>query len=165
MDEVVKSALLSFADEALDGSWSGKGEHEAVSLFTFGYLLGEVRGDGPLYDPTQIGIEFRIPNVPKAGTESFKKKIRKDIVIWPAPRMTCWDGNDEPTEPPSAVLEWKYRKNGMSRYDVEFLKRFTGRYPTATGYAVTANSPGMEFTLSCTRVEEGKAQPQWLFLE
>ncbi len=46
MDDVLRSALTSFAEEALASDWRGRREREAVSLFKFGHLLREVRVQG-----------------------------------------------------------------------------------------------------------------------
>lgn len=67
-DDIVRHSLSTLAAEALNGSWNGRRERELISLYAFGYLLQEVRSDGPLFDPTQIGIEFPVPQLaPKMG--------------------------------------------------------------------------------------------------
>jgi len=61
IDDIVRRALVSFATQDLNGSWTGRREREAVSLFVFGHLLREVDPTGFLCDPAQIGIEYPVP--------------------------------------------------------------------------------------------------------
>lgn len=166
LDEPVRSALKAFADDALDGSWSGRREREAVSLFAFGPLLDQISQNGFLEDSSQIGIEIAIPQVTVGNEDQKSKKsqVCKDLVIWPEPRMTCWDQNGNPTIVPAAVLEWKFDSNRVSRRDVGWLKAFTSEYENCVGYAVTANPPESEFTLSCTRVTATQEQPEWVYV-
>lgn len=165
-DGPVYSALERFADNFLDGSWNGQREHEAVSAFAFGPLLQEIDSNGLLNDSLQIGMEFTVPQVTRPGESSDGKKnqVFKDLVIWDEPRMTCWDSQDNPTIFPAAIIEWKYLKNSISEYDVDWLKAFTTEYPDCIGYAVTANQPKAEFRLSCTRISNGQEQPEWLHI-
>lgn len=167
LDTEIYSALSVFATEILESSWDGRREREAVSTFAFGPLLERINPDGFLTDPTQIGLEVPVPQVvlPAEDGTGKKRQVCKDLVIWENPRMTCWDSEDDPTIPPSAILEWKFSTNGISERDVRWLTAFTSEYPDCTGYAVTANRPGSPFILSCTRVSGGDAEPEWLHLE
>ena len=163
-DGEVYSALEGFASSELDGSWSGQREREAVSLFAFGTLLDEVSSRGLLQDSRQIGIEMAIPQVTLPGEDSSRKKsqVCKDVVLWPKPKMTCWDEDGAPTRLPAAVIEWKYGDSEIFEGDVNWLKAFTDQYSTCVGYAVTANQSVSPFTLSCTRVADGNTEPEWL---
>jgi hypothetical protein len=165
-DESIRSALTAFADEELDGSWNGKREREAVSLFSFGSLVHEVSPEGDLYDSKQIGLEVPVPQVTAEGEDAKRKKnqVCKDVVIWPNPRMTCWDTCDNPTVPPAVVIEWKFDRASIYDYDVTWLESFTKKYPDCTGYAVTANQPSTRFSLSCTRIADGQRKPEWLYI-
>lgn len=165
-DEPVRSALSAFAGELLDGSWTGRREREAVSMFAFGPLLQQMDPDGFLKGPMRIGLEVPIPQVTLPGEESRNKKnqVCKDPVIWDEPQMTCWDEQDEPIVSPGAVLEWKFQSNYISERDVDWLKAFTSEYPDCVGYAVTGNLPGSEFLLSCTRVSTGQEQSEWVHI-
>lgn len=170
LDNILHRTLLSFAAEALDGSWTGRREREAVSLFVFGHLLREVNPMGFLRDPAQIGIEFPVPQLDVvkvtaiSGRTGSKLQVCKDVVIWSKPRMTCWDSKGCPTVAPSAILEWKFNAPAVYGPDVAWLQSFSATHSGFVGYAITANPPGGRFKLSCTRVEEGEIEPEWLFL-
>lgn len=166
LDEPVRSALIAFAEEELDGSWTGVREREAVSLFSFGALLDEVHSDSSLHDSRQVGLEVPIPQVTVDGEDAEGKKdqVCKDVVIWPTARMTCWDNRGNPTIPPSGVIEWKFDRASIYEDDVNWLEAFTEEYPNCVGYAVTANQPSSRFTLSCTRVSEDQRQPEWVYV-
>lgn len=166
LDEPVHSALTAFANNTLDETWSGQREREAVSLFAFGALLNQIDSAGPLKDPTQIGLEVPVPQVTLEDEDGQRKKnqVCKDVVIWPEPRMTCWDTDGNPTRTPAAVIEWKFDRASIYQYDVEWLNTFTSKYSDCVGYAVTANPPGSKFILSCTRVADGKEQPKWIYI-
>lgn len=164
LDDAVRSALETFAEDALDGSWSGQREREAVSLFAFGALVDQVGPQGFLNDPRQIGLEVPIPQVTVGDENSTNKKdqVCKDVIIWPEPRMTCWDERQQPTIPPVAVVEWKFNRASIYGDDVDWLEAFTEQYPDCVGYAVSGNQPSSRFTLSCTRVSASGIQPKWV---
>ncbi len=164
MDDVLRSALTSFAREALAGDWRGRREREAVSLFAFGHLLHEVLAGTALYDPAQITIEFPVPQITgrDGAAVSAKSQVCKDLVIWSHPAMTCWDEEGRPTVPPAAILEWKFDLPTVCEPDVEWLQAFTKLYPETVGYAITANRPGGGLLLDCVRVAEGVAEREWL---
>lgn len=165
IDTTIQSALFSFADEVLDGSWSGQREREAVSLFAFGPLLRQVDPEAFLKDPTQIGLEVPVPQVAVGDDESHgrrKRQVCKDLIIWPEPQMTCWDRNNDPTVPPAAVLEWKFDSDGVSQRDLDWLTAFTINYSSCVGYAITANPPKSDFRLTCTRISANQEQPEWV---
>lgn len=164
MDDVVRSALISFANESLAGDWRGRREREAVSLFAFRHLLREVHPKGPLFDSAQITIEFPVPQVKGCdGAPALtKRQVCKDLVIWPQPGMTCWDDAGRPTIPPAALLEWKFGVPTVHEPDVEWLQRFTKAYPETVGYAISANRPGGGFLLGCVRVADGVVEREWL---
>lgn len=78
--------------------------------------------------------------------------------------MTCWDKLGNPTVPPAAILEWKYDEKSVYQNDIDWLKAFSAIYPLFVGYAVTVNPRTRKFRLSCTRIENGCAQEEWLHL-
>lgn len=164
IDEPVRSALDTFVEEELAGSWNGRREREAVSLFAFGALVNQVNTEGALRDPRQIGLEVPVPQVTMDGENGADKKdqVCKDVVIWPDPGMTCWDENHNPTVAPVAIIEWKFDRASIYDANVDWLEAFTETYPNCTGYAVTANQPPSRFTISCTRVTARQTQPKWL---
>jgi len=166
-DEAVRPALNLLADDALDGSWSGRREREVVSLFAFGPLLDQIGQNRFLTDTGQVGIEIAIPQV-AVGDEDIegkKSQVCKYLLIWPEPHMTCWDQDGNPTKAPAAVVEWKYGQSDVYQGDVDWLKAFTNEYPDCVGYAVTADQSSSDFTLSCTRVEGGQKEAEWLYIE
>jgi hypothetical protein len=168
IDDVVRRSLTAFCDDVLDGSWSGRREREAVSLYSFGFLQREVREDGFLRDPTQIAIECAVPQLDGeaaraiSGRSGSKEQVCKDLVLWPEPRMTCWDQESRPRVAPSAILEWKFGRDGVSRRDVQWLSSYCDKFPDFIGYAVTANQPGRGFRLSCSRIRIGRVEPKWI---
>ena len=164
LDETVQSALDTFVDEALDGSWDGRREREAVSLFAFGALVEQVNTEGILRDSRQIGLEVPVPQVTVGDENSAnnKNQVCKDVVIWSEPGMTCWDESHDPTVPPVAIIEWKFDRASIYDADVSWLEAFTAEYPNCIGYAVTANQQSSRFTLSCTRVTNRQTQAKWL---
>lgn len=165
-DDPVESALTTFAAEELDGSWSGRREREAVSLFSFGALVEEIDINGPLHNSRQIGLEVPVPQVtlPEEDADGKKDQVCKDVVVWPEPRMTCWDSRGLPTTPPAAIIEWKFDRASIYQDDVEWLSAFTEQYPDCVGYAVSANQRASRFTLSCTKISGGERQPEWIHI-
>ena len=166
IDKSIQSALSNFADEELDGSWSGQREREAVSLFAFGALIEQVDTSGVISSSRQIGLEVPVPQVTldDEGGSNKKNQVCKDLVIWPKARMTCWDDNQNPTVPPMAIVEWKFDRASIYDADVSWLKAFTKEYSNCIGYAVTANQPCSRFTLSCTRVSANQTRSKWLHI-
>lgn len=159
--------MVSFAQNTLAGSWRGRREREAVSQFAFGHLLQEVAADRFLSHPAQIAIEFPVPQVDAGDAQQdrvCKAQVCKDLVIWPEPGMTCWDAEGLPTVPPAAILEWKFGAAAVHEPDIEWLRMFTLRFPSTTGYAITANRPGAPFLLDCVRIERGAVVREWLRL-
>jgi hypothetical protein len=81
LDKLIRTALTEFAADLSSRKWHGR-ENELVNLFTFGHLLRlgcPPRGN---LDPTQIGIEVAVPQLPYWG-KNPKRDVRKDLVIWP----------------------------------------------------------------------------------
>ena len=123
IDEIVRQSLTEFVSDIFQLPWSGRREREAVSLYVLGYLIKHVKSDGFLKDPTQIGIEFTVPQISKemqtqiSGSNNPKAQVYKDVVIWPKPKMTCWDSNGKPTISPSAILQWKFNKKDVDGKD------------------------------------------------
>jgi len=78
--------------------------------------------------------------------------------------MTCWDAFGLATVAPSAILEWKFGASAICEPDVAWLKAFSVEHPGFIGYALTANTPSINFRLSCTRVTAGTAKSQWVHI-
>ena len=168
LDDIIRDSLVAFALEALEGPWTGRREREAISLYAFGFLLKQVKRDGVLNDPAQIGIEFPVPQVVSSvemngiGRRREKLQVCKDLVIWPRPAMTCWDQAGQPNVSPIAILEWKFGVETTSRHDLEWLKAFSRNRPEFTGFAISANRPGASFLMKVAKVTGGEAYPDWL---
>lgn len=160
IDDIVRESLVEFVEDVFSSSWWGK-EREAVSLFSFGYLVKRCRKGSVLYDPAQIGIEVRVP---KPDSFGLKREVCKDMVIWPAPGMTCWDENNKPTRQPLSVLEWKVHAPGVSARDLEWLRAFSVRRPDFIGYALCLNLDGKDFRLRCARIQNEIQNTNWLEL-
>ena len=166
--DIIRDSLVAFALEALEGPWTGRREREAISLYAFGFLLKQVKSDGVLNDPAQIGIEFPVPQVVSTvemngiGRRREKLQVCKDLVIWPRPAMTCWDQAGQPNVSPIAILEWKFGVETTSRHDLEWLKAFSRNRPEFTGFAISANRPGSSFLMKVAEVTGGKAYLDWL---
>ena len=158
IDDIVRRSLSSFAKEALDGSWSGRREREAVSFYVFRYLLLEVHKDGFLKDAAQIGIEYPVPQIAGSG----KDQVCKDVVLWTDPGMTCWDEAGQPKIAPAAILEWKFGEPGVDERDVAWLNAFSKGRRAFVGYAVTIRRPGSDWKLRCARVVDGVEERDWL---
>lgn len=156
IDNTIKAAISKFTEYVFSTSWKGK-EREAVSLFAFGFLLQQCFPEGVLYDPAQIGIEVRVPKAPTLG---IKREICKDLVIWSSPCATCWSEGEQPV----AILEWKVNFPRIFPGDVEWLIDFSTGRPDFIGYAITLDLENRNFRLSCTRVRNRKACPEWLIL-
>ena len=168
IDAIVRTALEELIREMTAFGWSGQREREIVSLFCFGPLLSQVRAGAVLHDPRQIGIEVAVPQVSSqrqlSGRSGSKQQVTKDIVLWSAPRQTCWDSFCAPTVRPIAVLEWKHNVSRASAYDLGWLQAFSADAPTFAGYAVTSGGTGRHFHLNCSRVHLGAVDSEWLTL-
>jgi hypothetical protein len=166
LDDIVRQSLTEFVEDIFETAWLGR-EREAISLFVLGHLARFCKPGSILKDPTQIGIEVAVPQLdgPKR-----KQQVTKDLVIWSEPRMTCWNEDWEPVQYPLAILEWKVYRHGsrgrakISKYDLDWLCKFSADLDTFTGYAVTLDLLAKRFHLTCTRVHRGQAVAEWLHL-
>lgn len=170
IDALARASLSSLLGDLFGPGWNGRREREVVSLFCFGHLLSHCRPGTFLSDPTQIAIEVAVPQIAGqkslSGSASSKGQVCKDIVIWPRPRMTCWDDSGRPTIRPSCVFEWKHDAGGVAPYDVQWLTEFSRLAEDFVGYAVCTNQKRpRSFRLSCTRVYKGKSEPRWVYVE
>jgi hypothetical protein len=165
---VISRSLRRFVRDISRDGWSGRREREAISLYVLGYLKDEVRRGGPLSDITQIAIEAPVPQIAPqkmmklSGRTGVKGDVAKDLLIWPRPRMTCWNRSGESTESPIAVLEWKFGNSGRQNYDVPWLQEYSKVHPRCVGFAITLSRHARGFGLVATRVSRGKRQERWL---
>jgi hypothetical protein len=89
IEQIVLDGLTGLFEEIRTCNWYVR-EHELVNLFAFGYLVPAFWKHG--LDPTMIGVEF--PAMQVDVSESPRFGARKDLVIWPQPRMTLRKGCD-----------------------------------------------------------------------
>ena len=115
-----------------EGTWYGR-ENEVVNLFAHHFLMRHL-GKGPFIDPSQIGIEVAVQQIPKAGR---KKLVRKDLVLWNRPLETVWEGGVAKNIP-AAILEWKTGKAAKCEADIKWLLDFTRIYPDVLAYSICA---------------------------
>ena len=170
IDTLIRSSLCSLVEDISTSDWTGRREREVVSLFCFGHLLRECRPDTFLHDVTQISIEVAVPQVTgqvgRTGKPTSKVQVCKDVVIWPRPRMTCWDAEGNSTVRPTSIIEWKHNEGVVYAYDVDWLREFSAGAEDFVGYAVSTNhGRPHNFRLSCTRIHRGEAQSEWLFIK
>jgi hypothetical protein len=170
IDALIRSSLSSLVEDISSNGWKGRREREVVSLYCFGHLLKECRPGTFLHDVTQISIEVAVSQVAgqvgRTGKATSKERVCKDVVIWPRPRMTCWDSEGNATQGPTSILEWKHNEGVVCAYDVDWLREFSAGVDDFIGYAVSTNhGRPNSFRLSCTRVYRGDAQPEWLLIK
>lgn len=125
-----------------EGNWYGR-ENEVINLFAHHFLMAHV-GEGPFLDPSQIGIEVAVKQIPKVGR---KKLVRKDLVLWNEPFGTVWEGI-VPKNSPAAILEWKVGRIAECDADIKWLLNYTNIYPQVLGYSIcvfTKNKGGFWF--------------------
>jgi hypothetical protein len=110
LDAVIEQSLRSFYQDISAADWCGR-ENEFVNLYALGHLAKQVCPDTILRNLTQIGIEVTVRQLPRLHHELKWMTVRKDLVIWPDPRMTLWKAekpcNRIPANEPLAVMEWK----------------------------------------------------------
>ena len=160
IDDIIASQLSDLVADIFSDDWVRR-ERELVSLFALGYLSKSCKPGSFLHDPAQIGIEVAVPQLPGDGR---KAQVCKDLVIWPTPRMTCWDQNRRPVHHPSVIIEWKTNRTQVSPSDVSWLQEFSKAKSDFLGYAVCVDSRERRFRLACDRIHCGRVQPMWLKL-
>jgi hypothetical protein len=114
LDSGIRISLQSLVNDLRSYQYPVR-EREIVSLFVLGHLVPRCKELGVLADATQVAIDGAVPQV--ITGERSKPQVCKDVVIWPKPRMTCWDDQWCPVHYPVAVLEWKNilrRDNGRT---------------------------------------------------
>jgi hypothetical protein len=158
-DHLLDILAESFSDyqKFLESSrWRGK-EHDCVNLFVHKFLLSKITPEGPIFDPTQIGIETSIPQGDGLGK---KQAVRKDLVIWPNPEMTTWNAEWKAEFLPIAVIEWKARrkKSGLPLifpYDLEWITKYSKQRKDFIGCCATVDFTESQTRLVTALVQEG----------
>lgn len=137
--------------------WRGK-EHDCVNLFVHKFLFPRITPAGPIFDPTQIGIETGIPQGPGLGK---RPAVRKDLVIWPRPEMTTWDREFNAVHYPMAIIEWKARRKKSPKplifpYDLDWITRYSSHREDFIGCCATVDFTGDTVRLETALAEAGK---------
>ncbi len=165
IDRLVQRVLTEFREFIVATGWRGR-EREAVSLFAFKHLVPACAPGAVLHDPAQIGIEVPVPQVTAGG----KSQVAKDLVIWPAPHMTVWGDDGNPSRTPAVVMEWKsagfpVRSAGERRRDRDraWLRAWTAAHG-GVGYSVGLLFGPDEVRLATDRVVSGSVDLDWLRL-
>ena len=164
-DENIISCLKEFLKDINECKWVGR-ENEAVNTFTLSYLLKKVKEGTTLNNPGQIGIEVAVPQINhESEIKKNKKQVRKDLVIWKKPMMTCFDNNKNPVNYPFAILEWKFK--GFSKHqrnrdkqfesDVNWLKEYSERHGIL-GYAIMVIWTPEKHLLNAVRIFNGEVE-------
>lgn len=155
IDQIIIRSLRSFLAYINDKGWFGR-ENEAVNLYAFGFLQRECSDEGPLIDPTQIGIEVGAADTPK----SPQSQVRKDLVIWPEPGANRW----HPVSPriePLVIMEWKVQRPNIrpskTQGDIAWLVRHCESSATI-GYSVLLDLRSAPVRLSVVRVTSAGAR-------
>jgi hypothetical protein len=165
VDEFVTAAATEFVQDVFaEPYWRGR-EHEAVSHFAL-FLQRQCREQRVLHNPAQIVIGGCVPGVPELNP---KGRVNKDMVLWPQPRMSCWNADWIVANIPMAVLEWKVFRlpkltPKMSAYDLHWLQHFSRHRPDFVGYAVALDLRARKWRLRVDRVQNGSTHEEWLRL-
>jgi hypothetical protein len=170
--------------KSICSDWCGR-ENEVVNLYAWGYLAEEVCDESILYDRTQIGIEVAVRQLRRRKFKKRVRTVRKDLVIWPKPRMTLWEvvhHNSsmvmEVHNEPLMIMEWKVnhylnrsahpQNRREHRGDIRWLC-VTSRRPEVAkvdfvGYAVMVEHWRTSRLLNCVRVQNGVVDRRFLSL-
>jgi hypothetical protein len=168
LDEVVRSGLVAFAGDIRTSQWSGRREREAVSYFAFRHLVPLCVEETVLFDPAQIAVEVAVPQISGdaamklSGRSSAKKQVCKDLVLWPAPGMTCWDSSGRPAQHPMAILEWKFGGKTVDKDDIAWLSEYSSGRSGFVGSAVQVVRQPSDHVILVARVHLGAVQAEWL---
>jgi hypothetical protein len=158
MESLLHATLSAFANNILHTPWYGK-EREAVSHYAFNFLAKAAQPGTPFYDIGQLAMEGRMPG----GPLNTKKQVCKDLVIWPAPGVNCWNEQREAVRYPLAVMEWKANSANLFEYDLEHLASLTTHVPGMLGIVVTFDARRKN-VLRAAKVLNGDVAPDWLEL-
>ncbi len=166
----LREAFASFANTTLPAFAR---EREIVSGFVLTHLLPTLASGRDLSMPGQIGIEVAVPQRRDRPHKRRDPDVCKDVVLWPASGMTCWDGTGRAVHFPRAVLEWKSvnrkdppavarRKRQVEHpADVEWLRWFVRQAPGSEGYAVLVDLSVGSQSVRVHRVTAAAEAPEW----
>jgi len=157
LHELLVDAFQDFEAWLLATAWRGK-ENDCVNLFAHKFLFCRIDPNGPIYDPTQVGIEIGVPQPPGIG---IKKGVRKDLVIWSAPNSTTFDEKWNPTRFPIAIIEWKARKKRTNLplifpYDLTWIKAYSQLDADYHGYCATVDFTSTDRRIHTVALRSGE---------
>jgi hypothetical protein len=158
LESLIHQTLSAFANNILHTPWYGK-EREAVSHYAFNFLAKAAQAGTPFYDIGQLAMEGRMPG----GPLNTKKQVCKDLVIWSAPGVNCWNEQREAVRYPLAVMEWKANSAELYEYDLEHLASLTAHVPGMLGIVVTFDAQRKN-VLRAAKVLNGEVTRDWLEL-
>jgi hypothetical protein len=158
LDSLLRGSLIDLADFVAKNNWRGR-EREVVSLFAFGFLVPRCQVGGPLQNPTQIGLDVAVPQLPGKNRKAL---VCKDLVLWEESAGTCWDKAGNATRTPIAILEWKAGTTNHSKHDELWLQAYSSNHRNFTGYAVSLNPKGMQTSLSVSLARNGVTNKSWI---
>lgn len=146
--QIVEDSLNELGYFLNSNNWRGR-ENEVVNLFAHRFLWSHL-GEGPFIDPSQIGIEVAVKQIPSAGC---KKLVRKDLILWNKPLETVWR-TEKGFNAPAVVMEWKADRIARCATDIKWLQAFTHSNPEVLGYSVCAFLK-QERRISFSRIAKG----------
>jgi hypothetical protein len=176
LDSIIEKSLRSLYEDICSLEWCGR-ENEMVNLYALGHLAKHCVPGTILSELTQIGIEVAVRQLsPDKEHPKKKKDVRKDLVIWPDPRMNLWKSNC-PVNEPLAVIEWKvnhylnravHQQNRREHLeDVNWLRQTSSRLGDANfvGYSVLVENTRNPKELTCIRLCRGKSDEKpWIMI-
>jgi hypothetical protein len=141
IDLYITKALVEFGawlrDDPQGREWIAK-EWDTTAMFADVFLRAGVGPDSAIRHQSQIRTESQV------GAETLRgwRGVRKDVVIWPRPFMSCWDSNWKATQTPRVVLEfkqWRHHRKAelFDSFDSKWIAAWTEANPGTLGYVVT----------------------------
>ena len=151
-------------------------ENEVVNWFALECLLSQIDRNSPLFSPAQIGIEVAVPQLEGRGGKRKHPDVRKDLVVWPSPRMTCWSEEGLPAHWPMLILEFKvswWRDDTPTKVsqklvegrasDIAWLQDAVAYWDRMLGFSVAVDARATPWAIDVARVTaEGVERHWWL---
>jgi len=171
LDDLIKSALLSFSSIPKVSQWAR--EKELVSWFVTDHLLPQVNPQSIIHQPSQVGIEVAVPQHKTPNNPRKNPDVCKDVVIWEEPKMSCWDSDGMANIYPLSVLEWKsfnkrdrpgQRKNKtktFTEYDIPWLQKTSSKVEKFIGYGILADVTNQKIEITCVRFTGTEKNDFW----
>ena len=161
IDRYIEESLQYFAGWLIDSDWVGK-ERDCINRFATGFLQPGIAPHAAISDYGQVRIENAVPQI----APSNRNAVTKDLVIWKSSEEVTWDSEWNAVNLPRAIMEWKLRRTVSDKwpydaYDTSWLKRFTKKYPTVFGYAVTVDINKIGRAVYYQQMRSGTAKTPW----